>query len=111
MNYDIWGFILIGLAVWRISDMLSDTNQSGLYGTLDWLRSIVGVKYDANSIPFGKYGSIASGILCLLCCSVWLGFLFTILWCINQKLTILVSLPFALSAVAILIEDWRTNGR
>jgi hypothetical protein len=103
------------LAVWRISNMLADTDQEGLFNSLDWIRHKVGVTYKTEpwngiyNVPYGEPGSIAAGVLCVYCNSIWLGILFAILWFVNQKVTIIVSLPFALSAMAILIEEWRTR--
>jgi hypothetical protein len=95
------------LAVWRLSNMLSDTNQEGLFNSLDWIRSKLGVKYDYYSQPEFKSGSIAAGILCPVCSSIWFGILFTILLICNQEVTFYVSLPFALSAAAMLIQELR----
>jgi hypothetical protein len=105
--------IVISLSVWRISNMFADINQEGLFNSLDWIRYKVGVRYKDNpgagtyNIPYGKPGSIASGILCMWCNSIWVGTLFTIFAVCNLKVTTIGSLPFALSAVVIFIEEWR----
>jgi hypothetical protein len=106
----IWYFILIALAVWRLSNLLADTDQEGLFNSLDWIRAKVGVtrrdypSYGEYNVHYGKPGTIAAGILCVYCDSIWFGILFTVLWFINHEVTIIVSLPFALSAVAIFIQ-------
>ena len=105
--YTILSILTMPLAVWRISNMLADTEQSGPFGMLDWIRMKAGVKYDQFSDPVYKRGSIASGILCLVCSSTWFGILFTILLICNQKVTFFVSLPFALSAMAMFIQQLR----
>jgi len=89
--------------------MLADEEQEGLFNSLDWIRYKVGVRYDANSVPVIKPGSIASGILCMWCNSIWIGILFTVALLCNQEATVIASLPFALSAITIMIEDWRNN--
>ena len=109
MVYLILSILTMPLAVWRISNMLADTEQSGPFCMLDWIRIKAGVRYDQFSDPVYKRGSIASGILCIVCSSMWFGILFTILLICNQKVTFFVSLPFALSAVTMLIEEWRTR--
>jgi hypothetical protein len=106
MNYLILSLVAMPLAVWRLSNMLSDTSQSGLFDSLNWIRAKIGVKYDDKSEPYGD-NTFAEGVLCIKCNSIWFGILFTILLICNQKVTFFVSLPFALSAITIWIEDWR----
>jgi len=104
--------LVIPLAVWRVCNMLSDTTQSGPFGVLDWLRNILGVKYDELSIPYAKKGSLAEMLLCVYCNSIWVGIFFTVAFLVNQIATIILSLPLALSAVAIFLEEWRIkNGK
>ena len=90
--------------------MLSDTDQSGPFQILDRIRSWVGVKYNANSVPYTKPGSLADLVTCIYCNSIWIPIPFIILWFINHTLTIIVSLPFAFSAIAIFMQEW-INGR
>lgn len=85
--------------------MLSDTDQEGLFNSLDWIRNKVGVKWNSYGEPYGKEGSIAAGILCPYCSSIWFGIIFAILYLCNQKVTFYVALPFAVSAVAIFINE------
>lgn len=110
MSYDLWAFLLIGLAVWRIANMLSDTDQSGPWQILDRIRKGAGVQYSENSVPYTKPGSLADMITCVYCNSIWIAIMFYILWNVNQTLTIIVSTPLALSAVAIFLQEW-LNGR
>jgi hypothetical protein len=105
--YLILSILTMPLAIWRISNMLADTDQSGPLGILNWIRMKVGIKYDYYSEPEFKPGSIAAGILCVQCSSLWFGILFAILLIVNYKVTFFASLPFALSAVAIFMEGWR----
>jgi hypothetical protein len=88
--------------------MLADTDQSGPFELLDWLRGLVGVKY-TDGIPYWKPGSLAALISCSDCSSVWLGMLGVVAFAVAPMLTIFVSLPFALSAVAMLLETWWRN--
>jgi hypothetical protein len=108
MNYLL--LITLPLAVWRISNMLADTEQSGLFNSLDWIRKKAGVKFNPDGTFYAKSGSIGDGLMCVLCSSVWVGILFTILLVCNQKVTFFVSLPFALSALAIFIQKGFSHG-
>lgn len=110
MKYDLWAFILIGMATWRIANMLSDTDQSGPWQILDKFRKRVGLQYNQYSEPYAKPGSLADMITCVYCNSIWIAIGFYILWNVNQTLTIIVSTPLALSAVAIFLQEF-INGR
>lgn len=97
--------VVIALAVWRISNLLSDTDQTGPFNILTWIRIKAGMKYDMYSQPTTIPGSFADMLMCVYCNSVWIGLIFTLLYLYNQEVTFFVSLPFALSAVAIIIQE------
>lgn len=106
---NIIAIVIIPLAVWRISNMLSDYEQVGPFDILHKIRIRTGMYYDQWSQPMYKSGSFADMMSCVYCNSIWLGIVFTILWLVNQEVTIIVSLPFALSAMAIIIEEWKNS--
>lgn len=110
MIYLLLSLITLPLAISRLSNMLSDTDQEGLFNSLDWIRYKLGVRYNENSEIEVKAGSIAAGVMCSWCSSIWFGILGTILLICNQEVTFFVSLPFALSTVAILIENINSRG-
>jgi hypothetical protein len=110
MNYLILDLLILPFAVWRISNMLADTEQSGLFNSLDWIRRKAGVKFNPDGTFYAKSGSIGDGLTCVLCNSIWLGILFALLLIVNQEVTFFVSLPFALSALAIFIQKGFSNG-
>jgi len=101
----IVSFLIIALAVWRVSNMFADTDQSGPGEILDWLRALAGVKYADDNLPYWKSGSFAAGLMCVRCSSVWFGFIAGICYIANSHLTVLVALPFALSGAAILLQE------
>lgn len=107
--YLILSLITMPIAVWRISNMLADVRQEGLFHSLDWIREKAGVKFNTFNEPEVKYGSVASGLLCVWCNSIWFGILGTIVLLINHSLAFYCSFPFALSAVAIAIETWKNH--
>ena len=84
--------------------MLADTDQSGPFEVLDWFRALCGVRYSSDSVPYAKRGSLGSMLLCVDCSSVWIGLIVVAGYLINHEVTTIVSLPFALSAVAKIVE-------
>mgnify|MGYP001134398697 FL=1 len=98
--------IVIPLAVWRVANMLADTDQSGPFELLDWLRARVGVKYADTNVPYWKHGSLANLVMCCDCSSVWLGIIATLAFVLLPEVTFFVSLPFALSGATMLLETW-----
>jgi hypothetical protein len=106
METTIAHFIILGLAVWRVSNMLADTDQSGPFELLDRARAWAGVRYASDNTPYWKSRTLASGLMCVRCSSMWFGILATVCFIINTPVTIFVSLPFALSAVAFLVQEF-----
>lgn len=98
--------ILMALATWRLANMLADTNQSGPFDMLDWLRSKLGVRFDQMSQPYGS-NSLSKGLLCIYCNSVWFGTAYTLVYLLSPDWALYLSLPLALSAAAILLEKVR----
>jgi hypothetical protein len=108
-DYLIPSLIVLSLAVWRVANMLADTDQSGPGELMDWFRGVIGVKYADTNVPYWKPGSLAALVMCADCSSVWMGALAIVAFTLAPMLTIFVSLPFALSAVAMLLETWWRN--
>lgn len=97
--------VILSLAVWRVSNLLADSDQAGPLNVLHELRFKLGVKYDENSIPYAESGSIGELVICIYCSSIWLGIIAMLCYYWNSKVTIFVSLPLALSALAIIINE------
>lgn len=85
--------------------MLADTNQSGPFGFLDWLRSKAGVRFNQMNVAYGT-NSLAEGLLCVYCVSVWIGTGFTVLFYFAPTWAFWLALPFALSALAIVANKY-----
>jgi len=100
---DMIRLIVLALAVWRMSMMLSDVTESGPGDILHKIRARAGVCFDLNSNPYGK-NWVADGILCHKCSSIWFGAIGSLLLWLLPDLTFYVSLVFALSAVTVLLE-------
>ena len=102
MDTIIVALLVLGLATWRISSLL--VSEEGPFGILVKFRYIIGIRYDELSNPVGT-NVIADLFTCVWCASVWIGLFFAILWFINHDLAFIVSFPFALSSVAVIIDQ------
>ena len=96
--------ILLGLATWRISSIIA--NEDGPYEVFSRFRVWAGEywNYTTNAreatTPWGK------GIICLFCTSVWIGILLSILYIIDIRISIYISIPFALSSIAVVVNKF-----
>lgn len=100
--------IIIFLASYRVSDLLSDTTQEGPFGILLGLRVWSGVYFDEYSNAQGST-SFARGLLCQYCNSIWIGLLFTIVAIVLSYFGIPIwyfFLPLAISGFVILIKEF-----
>ena len=95
-------FLIVALATWRVSLLL--VREAGPGDILARFRRFVGVYYDELSQPVRK-NVIADALTCVWCTSVWVGFFFAALWLIHERLAFYVALPFALSAVVIILDE------
>lgn len=93
------------LSIWRITRLFGDVAEAGPWHIMDKIRAAVGVTYDEYSNPVAS-NQFAEGLMCVKCFSIWLGVLFTILYAISPEVLLFVSLPFALSAGAVIIEGF-----
>jgi hypothetical protein len=96
--------LVISLAVWRISNLLYDVEQAGPLGLMDKVRFFLGVRFDNEGQPITEPGSLAEGVLCVYCNSLWIGLSFTLLFVINKMVAFVVALPFAWSTAGIIID-------
>jgi hypothetical protein len=93
--------IVVALGVWRISSLL--VNEDGPAYIFGKLRTRVGIRFNHYSQPYAE-NDLAELFLCVWCLSVWVGLVMAILWIISPTLTLYLSLPFAFSTVAIIVE-------
>jgi hypothetical protein len=96
-------YLILALATWRLSSLLTNPEEAGPLGLFDKLRYGVGIRYDADGVRFGL-NEVAKALLCLWCTSVWVGGAVTVSYWLAQSLTVWLCLPLALSAGAILFE-------
>jgi hypothetical protein len=92
-------YVVVALAVWRVSNMV--LFETGPWFVFTRLRSWLGVHHDEDGIP--EAWPVGSVLECLWCFSVWVALVLAIVpwW---------FSLPFALSAAAVLIGKWVEDG-
>lgn len=101
-------FVVLALATYRITSLL--IQERGPYDMFGKLRAKVGIRYDANSFPYVLYGNgwkteVAEVFLCAWCMSMWVGIAITLLFMEWPRLIFGAMLPFALSAISILIQE------
>lgn len=96
-------YILMILAIWRITRLLGDPGESGPWHLMDRIRLKIGIRYDEYSNLVGT-NEFAKGVICVKCLSIWLGVLFAVLYAVSPTAAFVVSLPLALSAGAVIVE-------
>lgn len=100
-NVGPMGLFILGGAVFRIASML--VYEEGPWDIFCRLRHRLGVRYDERSQPFGL-NVVGKALCCLWCTSVWVGMAGVLSVMFAPWLTMTLSLPFALSALAILLS-------
>lgn len=95
-------YLILALATWRLSSLLA--NEDGPFQVFERLRQAAGVEIDKEGYRIGS-NQFTKGLLCVWCNSVWCGAMLTALFLISAKIAVLASLPLALSAGAIVIDE------
>lgn len=95
-------FIIAILATWRLSAMFS--YETGPFEMFVYIRELAGIVHDDTGEIVTDDGSfLAQLFICIWCLSVWIGaFVGIVLW--FYPVLVVLFLPFALSAGAILVE-------
>lgn len=96
-------FLILTLATWRISSLI--VNELGPANIFEHMRHRIGVRYSESGIRYGE-NVIAEAFICIWCLSVWVGLALGIVWTFNGAIASIISVPFALSGGAILIEKY-----
>lgn len=97
------GLLILILATWRITSLV--TEEDGPWFVFERFRYKAGIR-DDKEYPGLRYGrnEFARGLLCFYCSSLWVGILLVITYWFVPVLAIVMMLPFALSAGAILMR-------
>lgn len=96
-------FLILSLAAYRVAVMLADVEQEGPFGLLAKFRHLAGVRFDELSQPFGK-NTLAVGLLCTYCNSVWLGLIALAAFLLLGDLSVLIAMPLAVSGFVVIAE-------
>jgi hypothetical protein len=77
--------------------------EDGPFDVFAIVRSFAGVEYDEYSNKVAS-NTLAKGLSCVGCISVWVSFLLFFVYLLDATLFTVIALPFAASAVAIIIN-------
>lgn len=103
MNIDYREFIVCCLAVWRLSSLF--IHEDGPWNMFQRIREWAGIVHDENGVPWIVPGSFFAQLLsCVWCISVWFGAFFAVGMLLFPAITLVIAIPFALSAVAIFLN-------
>lgn len=101
---EVLDIVILILATWRLSSLLSNPEDDGPWEMFGKFRHLVGVRLDeATGIFYGK-NVVAQGVICVWCVSIWIGIAIAISYNFFPSIVVMASLPFALSAGAIVLE-------
>ena len=98
-------FIILSLATWRISSLFTNDSEAGPFHLLDWIRYAAGVRVNEQNEAYAT-NELAKLFTCLWCFSIYLGVGFTLFYWYAPVLAVWIALPFALSAVSIMVDKW-----
>lgn len=103
--------------------MLANDWEAGPAGLLARLRERAGLVYTDAGDPVAVPGSLAEGLSCTYCNSVWIGLIFTVIYMLLKMIedvipayvpVIVLFLPLALSGASVLLgklASWLEAGR
>ena len=101
MNY-----LILALATYRLSYLIA--NEDGPLNLILRFRRLIGVDTNQHGLDYGK-NNFAIGWICIYCNSIWIGALMAAAYFIWSDIIIWIMLPFALSAGAIIVNNWTDN--
>ena len=96
-------FLVMGCATWRVSYML--LYERGPFDLFIEIREGIGIGHYQDGKP-SSYPETFFGLLfsCVYCMSVWIAGAFVLLALLSQLIAYWLALPFAVSALAMLID-------
>ena len=94
----------MSLAIWRTANLLTDQAEPGPFDVLHRFRHLIGVRFDELNVAYAQ-NVIAEVFTCVWCLSVWLGLAWSILFWYAPSMALMISLPLALSAGAIIVKE------
>ena len=101
-------FVVMALAVWRISNML--VKEDGPWMIFEHLRLRAGLqppKHPADARETDPPGKMPGSLFtCVWCMSVWIASVFVLLFALSRKMAFWLSMPFAISTISCVIDRW-----
>lgn len=79
-------------------------NEDGPFDIFDTLRLKVGVRYDANNMPYGD-SFLSILFSCIWCMSIWVAAAFVVVATLSARASRVITLILSLSATAIVVEN------
>lgn len=96
-------FLILSLATWRMASLL--TQEYGPWDMFKRLRESVGIEHDEDgNVEMVPESFLAGALSCVWCCSVWVAFGLTLCWLILPETTLILAIPFAIAAGAVVVE-------
>lgn len=93
----LYFFLILCLATWRLSSLL--VSEKGPFNLFSKIRHVAGIRE-------GKATNvIAEGLQCIWCTSIWVGTVLTLFYALLPALALWLSLPLALSTIAIILNS------
>lgn len=103
---DILHFIILALATWRVASLFTNPDEDGPFRVFDWIRYGVGIRYDARGEIDEDINEVAKAFACIWCFSIYVAIGWTVFYWYAPLWAFWIGLPFALSAVAIMMDEY-----
>lgn len=98
-------FIILALATWRISSLF--TEERGAFDIFLRIRKLAGIEHDQHYEPTEWPDKFFPNLLsCVRCTSIWVATGLFVFWLLTPSIAICFAIPFALSTLAILIDNY-----
>ena len=107
-TFNALDLVVLILATYRLSILLANDWEVGPASLLAKLRERAGLVYTPSGDPVKQPGSFVDGLMCEYCNSLWIGFIFTIVYMLLLAVgwpASLLFLPLALSGASVLIVE------
>lgn len=110
MNFTVAHIAILALATWRIASLF--VREKGPFGVFIAIRKWAGIEHDTSGTPWMIPDEFLAQLLgCVWCFSLWTASGVTIVYFFFPEIAILLALPFALSAGAILLDTHLQKSR
>ena len=99
-------FLVLGLAAWRLSAMLS--YERGPFRSFLLLRRAIGIWPASEDDPspniWNADNELANVVACVWCLGVWISVALAVAYVLAGSIVTLLAMPFALAAVVVIVE-------